>query len=291
MPFNPKNMLANLPAPRIEAYLRAIGDDGTADRLFPPGGSGQNFGLKFGGEVWGHTGVALGFIPPTGSGETAILDATAMVPEPGLKNAQVKIVLDQFWVQRYPGSGKHKILCEFTGKNQTTTVREDLRFALKLEARDQSPAGVNGAPIFLGVSAGKNGISFEGRMIHVGSSGEDAMLAALESDAVKQGLSLLTTAQPALGPFVGLAGSLVAGVLKRDRNKEIYNFKLGLDFADSQTSAKLRFGSFVVVQTDMATWSWSRASWDRSRQLVIDTETNEPIAYNYLIFRISPYDD
>ena len=126
-------------------------------------------------------------------------------------------------------------------------------------------------------------------MIHIGSSGEDAMLAALESDAVKQGLSLLTTAQPALAPFVGLAGSLVAGVLKRDKNKEIYNFKLGLDFADSRTSAKLRYGSFVVVQTDRVTWSWSRVAWDGSRQLVIDTDTQQPVASNYLIFRISPY--
>ena len=290
MPFNPKNMLANLPMTRIEAYLRDIGDDDAADRLFPPGGGGQNFGFNFGSEVWGHTGVALGFIPPTAAGQTTIADATALAPEPALKNTQVKIMLDQFWVQRYPGTGKHRVLCEFTGKNQTTTVREDLRFALKLEARDQSSAGVSGAPIFLGVSAGNNGISFEGRMIHVGSSGEDSMLAALESDAVKQGLFLLTTAQPALGPFVGLAGSLVAGVLKRDRNKEIYNFKLGLDFAASQTSAKLRLGSFVVVQTDRATWSWDRVIWDGNRQLVIDTQTNEPIAYNYLIFRISEYE-
>jgi len=292
MPFNPKNMLGNLPAPRIDSYLRTIGDDATADRLFPPGGAGQNFSIKFGSEVWGHSGIALGFIPPTATGaQTVIEDATIMEPDAALRNVQLKIALDQFWVERYPGHGRHKILCEFLGKNQTNTVREDLRFAMKLEAGDKSAAGVNGAPIFLGIAAGKNGIAFEGRMIHIGSSSDDAMLAALESDPVKQGLSLLTIAQPALGPFVALAGGLVAGVLKSSKNKEIYNFKLGLDFAESQTSAKLRLGSYIVVQSDHGNFSWKDVAWDRSRQLVLDTRTNAPIAYNYLIFRIAAYDD
>lgn len=286
-----RTVLGQLPPAKIEAYLRAIGDDVAADRLFPAGGSGQNFGLNFGQEVWGLTGAAIGFIPPAATGQVSIDDAVTLEVDSALKGAQIKIMLDQFWVQRYPGSGKHKILCEFTGKNQTTTASEELRFAMKLEARDQSPASVNGAPIFLGLAAGKNGIAFEGRAINIGSSDEDDLLAALESDAVKQGLSLLSTVQPALAPFVGLAGSLVGAVLKRNKNKEVFNFKLGLDFATSQTSIKLRFGSFVVVQTDGKSWSWANVAWDPNRQLVIDRTTNEPISYNYLIFRVSPYED
>ena len=57
---------------------------------------------------------------------------------------------------------------------------------------------------------------------------------------------LLTMAQPALKPPVGLAQSVVTAVLGRSRNKPVYNFPLGLDFATSQTAAKLRYGSFVV---------------------------------------------
>ena len=174
-----------------------------------------------------------------------------MEPDETLRGARIKITLERFWVARYPGRGRHKILCEFTGKSQIQGEAEELRYALSTEANDGASAAVVGAPIFVGASVGNNGISFEGRTINVSNSVDDGVLAALNSGAFKQGLSLLTTAQPALKPFVGLASSIVSAVASRDRNKQVYDFKLGLDFEMSRHQRRCgrdRSSSFKVTR-------------------------------------------
>lgn len=291
MPVTSKSTLGQQAPTKIEAYLRLIGDDEAADRLFPPGGSGQGFGFSWGEEIWGLSGVSLGFIPPLIGSDDHIQDAMTIKADGALRDTRIRILIDQFWVQRYPGRGRHKILCEFTGKNQCEPEPEALRYAMRMEANDQSTTGVAGSPIFVGVAVGRNGISFEGKTINIGSSKDEDFLAALDSDAVKQGLSLLATVQPVLSPFVGLAGSLVGAALRRSENKSVFDFKLGLDFSDSQTGAKLREGSFVVVQSDPKSWSWKNVAWDADRKLVVDRESRAPIPYNYLIFRVARFEE
>jgi len=56
-----------------------------------------------------------------------------------------------------------------------------MQFALTTQANDGAAASINGAPIFLGVTVGSNGIAFEGRTINVGSKGDEDFLARLES--------------------------------------------------------------------------------------------------------------
>lgn len=279
------------PASVIE-YLREIGDDDAADALAPPGGTGQMFGLEWGKEVWGQTGVLIGYIPGDGTGRlTDIQNAYTIAPDPLLKGARVKITLERFWVQRYPGSGTHKILCEFTGKNQVEGKQEELQFALKTEANDNASAAISGAPIFLGVTVGNNGIEFEGNTINVSSKQDDELLAALNSGPFREGLGLLTMAQPALKPFVGLTSSVVNAVLKRSKNRHVWHFKLGLDFSTNQTAVALRHGSFVVVQGNSHEWDWSTLTWNVDAQQVVDRASGEAIEFNYLVFRVSEYHD
>lgn len=284
--------LGQQPVKTIIEYLREIGDDDAADYLAFPAPGGQMYGLNWGDQVWGHSGMILGFIPPEeGDQPGMILNAAALPPDPKLKGARIKISLDRFYVHSYPGRGKHKILLEFSGKNQIPGDTEELRFAITTSAGDGSSAPVSGTPIFLGASVGNNGISFEGKAINVASEDDDVLLSALGSGPFKDGLSLLTMAQPALKPFVGLAQSVVTAVLGRSRNKPVYNFHLGLDFATSQTAAKLRYGSFVVVQGDEASWSWHDVRWNPGSQQIIRHYDNLPIEFNYMIFRVSPYED
>jgi len=285
------NNLGNKSPKAIAAYLRLIGDDEAADRIMSLNAGGQALSLPWRDDVWGHTGIMLGYISPEDEdGSGVIQNAVAIQPDASLRDTRIKIALERFWVHRYPGLGAHEILCEFTGKNQIPGEAEEMRFALKTEAKDGSSAAVMGAPIFLGASVGKNGIAFEGKTINVRSKVDDELLSALESGPFKQGLSLLTFAQPALKPFVGLAGSLVGAVLKRNENKQIYWFKLGLDFNPSQTSAKLRHGSYVVVQGDQSNWSWDQVKWDAGAQQVVRKADGTAIPFNYLIFRVSPFE-
>lgn len=284
--------LGQQPVKTVVEYLREIGDDEAADYLAYTAPGGQMFGTNWGNQVWGHSGMILGFIPPEeGDRPGMIINASSLPPEPTLKGARIKIALDRFYVHKYPGFGKHKILLEFSGKNQIPGDTEELRFAITTSASDGSSAPVNGTPIFLGASVGNNGILFEGKAINVASESDDILLSALGSGPFKDGLSLLTSAQPALKPFVGLAQSVVTAVLGRSRNKAVYNFHLGLDFATSQTGATLRYGSFVVVQADEASWSWNDVRWNPGSQQIVRHHDGQPIEFNYLIFRVSPFED
>lgn len=276
---------------KIAEHLREIGDDEAAARFEGATAAGQSMGGLFGDDVWAYTGIMLGFIPPDAdvSGMIDIENAFTLKPDATLKNTRVKIALERFWVHSYPGFGTHTVLCEFMGKNQIQGEAEEMRFALTTEANDRSAASVNGSPIFLGVSVGQNGIAFEGRTVNVRSNRDDMLLTALGSGPFRDGLALLTTAQPALKPFVGLAGSLVSSVLGRSRNKQIYYFKLGLDFAEGPTSACLRHGSYVVVQGGQSGWSWNDFAWNPHSQEVVRRSDGSQIEYNYLVFRVSPF--
>lgn len=271
-------------------YLRDIGDDEAADKLDAKGGTGQGLSLPWQDQVYGYTSLLIGFIPaqPTET-MAAIENAVLLPPDPTLKNSRVKITLEQLYVHRYPGRGQHEILCEFTGKNQAGGEREEMQFALTTKANDGTAASINGAPIFLGVTVGNNGIAFEGRTINVGSKGDEDFLAALSGGSFRDGLNLLTTVQPALKPFVGLASSVVGAVLKRSKNKQIHSFNLGFDFSESQTSVALRHGSFAIIQTDDHDWDWSKLAWNVSSQRVVQKDTGAAIPFNYLILKISPF--
>lgn len=292
MASSAKDNLGNKNPSKVIEYLREIDDHEAADALAPAGGTGQSLHLNWGSEVWGHTGVLVGFIPPDPSHRLApIKNAAILPPDPSLKGSRVKISLEKFWVQRYPGRGTHEILCEFTGKNQAQGEQEEMQFALKTEANDGASAAVSGSPIFLGVTVGQNGIAFEGKTINVRSKTDEDLLSALSSGTFRQGLGLLTTVQPALKPFVGLASSVVTAVLKRSKNKQIHFFKLGLDFSTSQTSVALRHGSFAVIQADDVSWDWSGIAWNVDAQQIIRKETGEAVGFNYLVFRVSPFEE
>jgi len=272
----------------IAEYLELIGDTDAAAEFHKLGAGGQNLSLPFVKYVWGHTGAKIGFIPEgAGSGDCEIIDAIGMNADEGLRDAALKVSLDAFYVHNYPGTGKHRILCEFTGKNQTDKDSEAMRFALEVLANDESAAAQIGNPIFVGVNVGKDGLSFEGRTVNVRSANDDLMLEALGNGTFKDGLSLLTTAQPVLKPFVKLAEGLVTSVVKRSWNCEVFQFALGLDFSKSMTSAKLRLGSYVVVQADEHEWDWSNFVWNTGSGLVLPKANRAtPLKLNYLVIGV-----
>ncbi|CAH2409341.1 hypothetical protein [Mesorhizobium escarrei] len=285
-----KNSIGYKSRATIKSYLQDIGDDEAVEELFPSGGVGQGLASPWGNQVWAHTGMMCGFLPPESGGQLAqIQSAFSLEPDETLKNSRVKITLEKFWIHRYPGSGTHQILCEFTGKNQLQNEPEELRFALTTEAKDGASAAISGSPIFLGVSVGENGIAFEGKTINVISKGDETILNAIGSGPFKEGLGLLTKAQPALRPFVGLTSSVVQSVLSRNKNKQVFHFKLGLDFAKSQTSVPLRHGSFIVAQGDSSHWDWNALAWNTGSGQVVDKSTKRPILFNYIVFRVSAY--
>jgi len=124
----------------------------------------------------------------------------------------------------------------------------------------------------------------------VSSDLDDVVLSALDSNAFTSGLSLMTAAQPALRPLVGLATSVVQSTIKRKKNAQIHNFRLGLDFGSNSTSVGLRMGSYIVVQTDEHAWDWSACQWNSDNQTLHPKDENAaPLEVNYMVFGISEF--
>lgn len=298
--FSPAHSLGSADNTTIADYLQLIGSRRKAEELLPGGASGNWLGSNL-NKPWQATGMVVGYISPGQTGnQVPVTSAAAMEGDRALISTRVKISLDRFFVQEYPGSGTHKILCEFAGKNQVISNSradkkskdaEEMRFAFNTQANDNAPASVSGHPIFLGVVVGSDGLSFEGRTVNVGSKINDAVQKMLGSPIFKNGLSLMTSAQPALKPFVGLAGSVVEAVAKSRGNYQVHNFNLGLDFSENVTSAKLRHGSYVIIQTNQTDWDWNNTHWSPDALCLIDCRTGKSVEANYLILGVSPFSE
>lgn len=288
--FDDADSLGSLPRAKIGDYLLAIGDVTEAGHFQP--GAVEVQGI-FGKKPYEHTGCILGYIPEVTDKATsisAIQGTSKIAGDKSLIGKRIKISLDKFYVHQYPGLGQHTILCEFSGKNQVSNEAEELRFALQLVCNDKAAAAISGAPIFMGVTVGADGISFEGRTVNVSSKGNEALLSAFETPAFKNGLSLLSTAQPALKPFSELTTSVVKSIAGASKNMQMHKFNLGLDFGDGASSTRLRTGSFIIAQSDESKWSWDDYQWNQDSQMLeFKHDNQQAIEFNYLVIGVSNF--
>ncbi|MCV3243577.1 hypothetical protein ABID19_006657 [Mesorhizobium robiniae] len=285
--FSPDLSLGSETPNNIAVYLYEIEDHAAAMAISGSGPGGQ--GYIFDRYVYLGTDAVYGFLEP---GSTDIVPVSSVEADESLKDAKLKVTLDRFFVENYPGGGEHRILCEFAGKNQAQGVVEELRFATTCVARDQQGSSVSSLPVFLGVTAGQNGISFEGRTVNVRSSYDDTVLEVLGSETFKQGLSLLDAVQPAIRPFAKLAEGVVKMAASRNKNRQVHTFSLGLDFGSNSTSARLRCGSYIVVQSgSVYNWDWSLYKWDANTNRIVARMDSgvAPPAWNYMVFGVSRY--
>lgn len=287
--FSAGDSLGSMSPDDIAAYLQDIGEEEEARKILA-GASGQAASIF--NPAWSQTGMVLGFIPPD-KGAKKVQGISKVTGDSDLIGKRIKVTLDKFFVANYPGRGKHTVLFEFSGKNQVTGKAEELSFAQRFEVNDGTGAAFTGAPIFLGLTVAKDGISFKGRTVNVKSSVDNFLLATLNSPAFKAGLTLISTVQPAIKPLSSLATAAVGAVLTRKENKQVHSFDLGLDFAGSATSARLRLGSYVVVQTDdAATWDWSQYEWNPDGLALHPVgKPAEKIDFNYVVFAVSPFSE
>ncbi|WP_322517162.1 hypothetical protein SR870_06285 [Rhodopseudomonas palustris] len=53
----------------------------------------------------------------------------------------------------------------------------------------------------------------------------------------------------------------------------------------------MRDGSFAIIQTDQNDWDWSKLAWNVGSQCIVDKDAGAAIPFNYLILKISPFND
>lgn len=284
--FEERDSLCDLSPDKIAEYLDYLGDVDGAASLRKAGVRGQAFAYLPGG-AWRASGHQIGFIEDSSDLEIqSVIPINQIQAEQGLVGTPLKITLQTFRIAQYPGFGKHTIILEVTCRNQAGQEKEDLRFTTTLEVSDGDRAGINGLPIFTGLIAPDDGLAFDARTIKVSSSGSDAIIAALKSDAFRQGMKLIGQVQPVIPQFVQLAAGVTNSLLDTG-SQQIQKFSLGLDFNGPNTSARLRKGSYVVVQApDDGSWRWD--NWKYSSQTMGLLDTQGVVApYNYMIIGIS----
>lgn len=281
--------ISEWPLPKIREYLAEVGDIDALNELQPAGPAGM--AIRMPTRAWRETGMIIGFMPENinASDPFVIQPLHEVSADVGLIGKRIKLTLDSFYVHSYPGVGRHRILCEFRGRNQTQDITEDLTFALQMSANDGARAAVANKPIFQGLTVGPDGISFAGRTVNVKSDFDDLLIAALDSSEFKSGLSLLHSAQPALRPFSSLATGFVKTIVQRKYNCSVMEFDLGLDFSEGAASARLAKGSYVVVQGPSRAWDWSCFRYSPGSQVVVRADNGETLNLNHFIVGIREF--
>lgn len=299
-------MLGELPPTGIARKLREIGDDEAAEFYEQQADVAIPYlpeGL-FSPRRWLDTQHQYGFIPLFEAGTQRfhpIISATNMPPDKSLQNQRINIRLDWLKVHEYPppfislGDNIHTILFTFEARNQVEEGSELIAFNQTYQARTGQDAAVSGSPIFIGLTVGPNGIRLLGETVNVGNSSDEKLISAMTSQATTTGLNLLTTAQPALAPFVSLAKELGILLGKRWKNTPVQKFWLGLDFEEGALGARLAIGSYIVAQVRRANEIvWSDWCYDVETGTIVRTnlaEGEEPytLPYNTIVFRVSKY--
>lgn len=295
-------VIGELPPDVAAVKLREVGEDELADQLAEePGAAPQAFGvlsrLGIGGDrAWAHTAHTVGYLTPAEGPQLEplpIVHAGNIVPDEGLNGARVKVTLDGLRVADYPGRGVHRVLFDFAARNQTDQGAEQLHFSTAYRVAEGEQAAVLGRPIFTGLHAGAEGLFLQCATVNVLNEGDEAVLKFLEGDAFTNGLQLLTTAQPALGPFVALTVGLTESIAARHRNVAVQAVDMGLDFSRIATRPKLAEGSYIAVQipeSSKTVWDW--ADWyynPGNGQLVSAEDPDLLIPYNYFVVSVSRY--
>jgi hypothetical protein len=253
----------------------------------------ENF-LGFGDHdtpAYKYTEHQFGFFATAGDNHPAttdIADAAAMPPDLSLQNQQLLVTLDRLRVCDYPGDGRHVVLVDFSADHSTTAGKQELHFSHKYAVLEGQGAGIRGYPIFGGLRCDAQGVAFQVSTVNVENDDDQKILAFMDSDVLKKGLSLVNTINPAIPVVTSLVSGIVGAFASRHKNIVVQSFYLGLDFTKVQSRARLREGTYVCVQAPEEGWDWSQWRWNRARGTIESVAAPpKPIPYNYLVIGVS----
>lgn len=302
-------VLAKLPAHRAAAKLRELGDIETAEAIENNIEKASRGALPAAAEPgwwwpwpkepksWQHTAHAFGHIPlhePRASGMVEITHAGDMKADESLKNARIKVTLNQLRVAEYPGKGIHHILFDFYAQNQLKDHVEHLHFNQTYRGQEGELVGIIGYPVFIGLNVGSEGVAFKCFTVNVKNDDDEAVLDFLDSESFQTGLKLATTAQPAIAPLAGMAVGLTKMIANRNKNVPVQDFYMGLDFVGVPLGARLAQGSDITVQIpekQRKMWDWNQWVCDPTSGSIVKKDDAEAlIPYNYIVFGISKYE-
>jgi hypothetical protein len=296
--FNDIRVLGELPPRRVAAKLQQLGDPEGAEefKLRSKEKDSDKFFDLFKPKAWEHTTHVFGYLPlrtEVSDAPQSIRYAGSIKADDSLRNSRINVHLDRLRVFDYPGGGEHMVMFTFMAQNQISQASEPVSFSQRYEVQENQLAGIAGWPIFVGLNVGSLGVALQGFTVNVKNKNDEAMLNYLNSSPFQSGLNLLKTAQPAIKPFVEMTLGVAQSVMTRNRNVPVQKFYLGLDFTTAALGFPLAQGNFIAVQVP----SENSITWDEwvympnSGAVVAKSGSNSTIPFNYVIFRISRYED
>lgn len=267
----------------IAAALRSLPESETLETLIASG--------QYSANPWDHTTFSCAYLPPelTPNGWGYLSDARQATPDTSLVGKNLRITLDQLRIYKYPGSGFHNILFDFSAAHQEERdgPPTPVHFSQKYRVQNGQGAGVSGYPIFNGLRVSPAGVQFSGSTTNVSNDGDEKLLSFLDTDVFKNGLGFINGINPALPPITNYAVALLKFVWSRNQNVLIHSFDLGLDVDSTLTRPKLRVGSYVVVQAPPNAINWGQWVWDPGLGRIRWWNNNGELNYNYIILGVS----
>lgn len=246
-------------------------------------------------QPWMYATHQFGYIAPHKSGSIQtqpIQHPSAIQADDTLKNNRVNIRLDRLHIEKYPGGGTHNVLITFAVRNQVANAQKSVSFSQTYRVQEGQSAGISGYPIFIGLNVGSQGIAFECSTVNVKNEQDKAILTALESSPFQSGLKLLTTTQPAIAPFTEITLGVVKLLAQRHENVAVQKFYLGLDFETTAMGCRLAEGNYIAVQVaDETLIDWSKWIYKAEVGAIVHKADSSKLPYNYVIFRVSRYEE
>jgi hypothetical protein len=246
-------------------------------------------------QPWMYATHKFGYIGPLKESSLQpqpIQHPSVITADKTLKNSRINIRLDRLYIEKYPGGGTHNVMVTFAARNQIAESQESVSFSQTYRVQEGQSAGIAGFPVFIGLNVGSQGVAFECSTVNVKNEQDQAILMALESSPFQSGLKLLTTAQPAIAPFTEITLGVVKLLAKRSENVAVQKFYLGLDFENSPLGCRLAEGNYIAVQvSDEIAIDWKQWVYDSGMGAVVNRFNNYTLPYNYVIFRVSRYEE
>lgn len=223
-----------------------------------------------------------------------IVAASSIAPQNSLQNKTLDVTLDRFHVQRYPGTSMHTIQVNFSvehlvnpggRKSGDVLMKQDILYGYIIEAVDGQAAPPVGAAIFRGLRI-QNELQMRIATVNLVDRGEQRILEILQSDAMKKGLTLLSTVNPAFAMISELVMGTTQMFLSRNKNRAIHKVPIGLLINAADANPKLREGSYLLVQADADWFQLNDYCWNQARSRVEHKELHEELPFNYMVFSL-----
>jgi hypothetical protein len=247
-------------------------------------------------QPWMYASHKFGYIAPRKPGSMKpqiIQHPSAIAADTSLKNSSINIRLDRLHIAKYPGGGTHNVMVTFAARNQVADTQETVSFSQTYRVQEGQSAGIAGYPVFIGLNVGSQGVAFECSTVNVKNNEDQAILSTLESSPFQSGLKLLTTAQPAIAPFTEITVGVVKMLAQRNENVAVQKFYLGLDFENMAMGCRLAEGNYIAIQVDdEIAIDWKHWIYKPDLGVIVHkSDDYETLPYNYVIFRVSRYEN